>query len=436
MKRFFKLKNGIRVLIIPTNTNLTNVSVSILLGQNHEKITEIELTHYMEHLIGRFTSSKYSDYKLISNELHKRGAFTNAYVDDYETKFYISGFYKDIEYYLDILANTINNFKFNQSLIKQEKNAVIQELRNFMDDSDYLFDLKIYKYMYPKYYYQFDYKKHIQNIKEYNVNRIYNFIKSHILLKNVLLTITCPSNKIAKTEKLIRKYWNFYKPSNKSIQYSNFIYKNKGLKILYIHNHQNDINTSLRINIGIDISYLSKDHICLLYLKKILCNFETGLFYKTLRDKYGLIYNLHMNIDIDKYNPKYSMISIDTNIKYDKLPELIDKILDIIENIVIKKEDIKNIKKSLLIDNEMKKFNDLTSQNEYYTDFLLFKNKIIELNDVNKIIKKLNYNDINNIITLFKKSILKNGLIFYYSKYNMNRYIKSKAKRDIKYLVL
>jgi len=86
-KKIVKLKNGISVIIIPINTQLTNVSVNMLLGVNHEKNNEMELTHYMEHLMSRFTSKKYNDYKQIYQELNKRGAISNAYVTNYDTCF-------------------------------------------------------------------------------------------------------------------------------------------------------------------------------------------------------------------------------------------------------------------------------------------------------------------------------------------------------------
>lgn len=179
-KKIIKLKNGVRALIIPLNTQLTDVSASILLGQNHEKPTEMEVTHYMEHLMGRFTSKKYQNHKMISQELNKRGAITNASVSEYETKFYIQGFYKDVEFYLDLLANTISNFQLENSLVKQEKYAVMQELRNYIADQAYIFDMKIWKYMYSKYAYQFDHEKHIKFIHKYDSNDIYKFIHTCI----------------------------------------------------------------------------------------------------------------------------------------------------------------------------------------------------------------------------------------------------------------
>ena len=103
--KIIKLKNGITVLIIPLNTMLTDVSINILLGSKNEKKSQMEIIHYIEHLIARFTSKKYNDYKFINKELHKRAAISNASVSDYETRFFIRGFYRDVEFFLDLFWN-------------------------------------------------------------------------------------------------------------------------------------------------------------------------------------------------------------------------------------------------------------------------------------------------------------------------------------------
>ena len=101
----YALKNGIKVIIFPLKTKMTYISLSMLLGTYHEKKGQGNLTHYYEHLLGRLTSTKYKDYKYIGNEIKKRAGQSNAYVNEYELSIFIKGFYKDFEFYIDILSN-------------------------------------------------------------------------------------------------------------------------------------------------------------------------------------------------------------------------------------------------------------------------------------------------------------------------------------------
>ncbi len=439
-KKLFKLRNGIKVLIVPTHTNLVDVSIYILLGESHENPNEMEVTHYMEHLMARFTSEKYKDYKQISKELNKRGAKSNASVDTYTTKFFIQGFYKDTEFFLDLLSNTIHKFYLEKSLVKQEKNAVKQELRGLMTHPTYIFNMKIWKYMYAKYAYQFDYKKHIEHIERYDANKIYKFIDSHILLKNTIVSVSCPEANVEDAAKLIKKYFLFKpKAAEKQLKYPIYQYNNSILKVIYVGNKfYKDDNATVRMVVDGSIKYLSKEHLCLIYLQNILFDFDTGIFYTTLRHKLGLIYNIHMYLDVHLSNPILSSYFIQTSTSSKNIPVLINTLLDIISSLLISEEDIEASQQKILLDFEFEKFTNLTSFNMYYSKYLLHKIPIVEKHLIREKLQHIKYNDIRNVLKKMQKELLEQGLIFYYAKKKMNYDIKkllaTQRKEKIKYI--
>ena len=61
---------------------------------------------------------------------------------------FIQGFYKDFDFYSDILSNSLNNFYIDPKLAENEKGAVIQELRNIISKETYDFDYGIFKYLF------------------------------------------------------------------------------------------------------------------------------------------------------------------------------------------------------------------------------------------------------------------------------------------------
>jgi predicted Zn-dependent peptidase len=441
-KKLLKLRNGIKVLIVPTQTNLVDVSIYILLGESHENPNEMEVTHYLEHLMARFTSQKYKDYKYISKELNRRGAKSNASVDAYTTKFYIQGFYKDTEFFLDLLSNTIHKFYLEKSLVKQEKNAVIQELRGYMTHPTYVFNMKIWKYMYAKYAYQYDHKKHIKHIEKYDANKIYKFIDSHILLKNTIVSVSCPEANVEDTAKLIKKYFLFKpKAAEKQLKYPIYQYDNSILKVVYVSNKfYKDDNATIRIVVDGSIKYLSKEHLCLIYLQNILFDFDTGIFYTTLRNKLGLIYSIYMYLDVHLSNPILSSYFIQTSTNYKNVPLLINTLLDIISSLIINEENIKASQQKLSINFEFEKFTNLTSFNIYYSKYLLHKVPIVEKQLIQDKLQQIKPNDIKNILKKMQKELLEQGLIFYYAKKQMNTAVKkllsTQRKEKIKYVTL
>jgi len=220
-KKIIKLKNGIKLLLLPiNNTKLINISITILLGKNHETIKTYGITHYIEHLLARFTSRKYKDHSFIAKKLYDLGGNSNAYVSDYKTNFYIEGLYKDIECYLDILSNTFKNYHIDEKIMLQEKSAVSNEITNYINSNNYNFYKEINRFLYNKNYKIFDYNQDMKLLKKIKIKDIYKFINQKILYKNMIVSVTFDKKKLNKTKNLLKKYFNFnIKQKKKNIKY-------------------------------------------------------------------------------------------------------------------------------------------------------------------------------------------------------------------------
>lgn len=432
-KHIYKLKNGIKVIIIPLDTILTHISISFMLGVNHETKDQMEVTHFLEHLMGRMTSKKYQDDKYISEEIAKCGAYTNAYVSNYETKFYIQGFYKDLDFFFDILSNTISDFHLDENIAKKEKKAVIQELQNIISDHKYDFNFQMSKYLYPKYAYKFDDKRHIDFIKSYDISILEDFIANHILLNNMIISISCPKTSIIKTKKLIDKHFGKLKNKNKKnaiITYPIFEHKNNHLRVIYIKNKNNDQNCYVSLCINKKIEYLSKEHLSLLFLKEALFNFETGVFYNVLRKKMGMIYNINMDLDVDMKESRSSKYTVTTSTHFKNIPELIYTLLDIFRSYEITDSDINNARNIIIFAFENDKFYNLSSYNRHFEKLLLYDKNIIEKSSILRKFLKMRNEDVKHYWHIMKRDVLKKGILFYYANANKNAKIKSNMNKQ------
>lgn len=420
----YRLKNGIKVLIVPLKTKLTFLSVSMLLGSRHEKNGEGNLTHYYEHLLGRITSQKYKDYKYIGNEITKRGGNSNAYVSEYELNVFIQGYFKDFGFYADILSNSLKDFYIDPKLAENEKGAVIQELKNIVSNERYDFDYNIFKYLFPKYAHLEDYKKDIKYVKKYNVRLVKNFIKKKILTENIVLNITCPYNKIKKTKYYIKKYFGIIKKTeNKKIKYPLLQNKTSKRNVVHIKNKVVNDNTIINIYTFSEMEYLSREHIIHDILSNILFNFGIGVFYKELREKTGLIYSIHLVNNISIKNAKQSYYYINTKCDIKNVPTVIYKIMDILKTHKIKLSDIKYSKNALLTRYEYFKFYNIDSYNGFYKNFLLYNKKLRKNKDIYDIIKNIKSKEVLEYYEKFKENIIKRSTIFYYSHKNCNKKI-------------
>jgi predicted Zn-dependent peptidase len=425
-----KLKNGIRVIIVPLKTNLTHISTNFLLGHRQEKKSDSGITHYCEHLLAATTSNKYKEAKYIADEIYRRGGYKNAYVNDYEMSIYISGFYKDLEFYMDILSNAINDFYIEKYIEIKEKKAVVQEYRNIL--SNYKFDFNIFKFLYPKYSYFEDYNRHIKTLKTFNNKKIKSYIKSHLNTDNQVITITCPSNKVKETIKNLKKYFGNIKYKKSKLAYPILKHDNTHLKIVNIKNDRKDANNFIVIHLSKSISYMSDEHLILQYIQIILFNFENGIFYNILRKKIGIIYSIRLYINIDKYDPKMSYYRIISQCVDKNVPVFIDAILDILKNYELVEEHIKNAKNNIRFTYENKKFYKLTTFNDEYKEQLLFSKDIIDNKAIYEKMLSIKPQKIKEYYkNVFAKELLSRHIFFYYSNTNINKTIETIYKKQL-----
>ena len=425
-----QLKNGIRVIIVSLKTNLTHISTNFLLGERQEKKSDSGITHYCEHLLASTTSKKYKDAKYIASEIYRRGGYKNAYVNNYEMSIYISGFYKDLEFYMDILSNTINDFYIEKYIEIKEKKAVVQEYRNIL--SNYKFDFNIFKFLYPKYSYFEDYNRQIKILKKFNNKKIKSYIKSHLNTDNHIITITCPTNKIKETIKNLKKYFGIIKYKKSKHVYPVLKHDNTHIKIVNIKNDRKDTNNFISIHLSKSISYMSDEHMILQYIQIILFNFENGVFYSILRKKLGIIYNIRLYINIDKYDAKMSYYRILSQCADKDVPMFINAILDILKNYELIEDDINNAKNHIKFTYENNRFYKLTTFNDEYKEQLLFSNNIIDKKAMYKKLLSIKSQKIKEYYKkVFTKELLTRHILFYYSNTNINKTIEPVYKKQL-----
>jgi predicted Zn-dependent peptidase len=429
----FKLKNCIRIIIVPLNTKLTYISTNYLLGRFKEKSHEAGLTHYCEHLLASLTSQKYKSSEYISEEIYRRGGVFNAYVSDYEMSIYIKGIYDDLEFYMDILSNTINHFYVEEDVKKKEKGAIIQEYMGYISNNNYMFEYNTFKFLYPKYSYLADYKKQITYIKNFDDDKVNGYLRRQLNTDNLVISITCPLNKIKEVIKNVKKYFGIIKYKKTIQEYPVIRHRNKSLKIVNIRNSITDKNTSIVIHLSKRIEYLSDEYLILnFYIKRILFNFDAGIFYKKLRKELGIIYNIAISVNVDNYNPDMSNYVITSKCHSKYTMVFLDNFIDILKNYEIEEERIFNAKRHFKYIYETTKFYNLSSYNDEYKNQILFNKKFVASKEIYKKLLSIKSSQIKEYYkNVFVKDILTKHILFYYSNKNVNKAIVSLYKKHM-----
>ena len=95
------------------------------------------------------------------------------------------------------------------------------------------------------------------------------------------------------------------------------------------------------------------------------------------------------------------------------------------------RKDISDAKNSNKVKYENKKFYDLTSYNYEYKTHILYNKKFISNEEYFKMVDNIEPCDVKAFYDTFKNDILSKGILFYYSRKNINKSIDKYVKKSV-----
>lgn len=183
-----RLQNGLTVLVDPVPT-LPKVSMELLyqVGSREEESGEKGLAHLIEHMIFKGTERlSESDINVIT---HKLSGYTNAFTSHDATSYVFSFPAWNWKEGLVILADCMQNARFDEQMLNSELKAVIQELKMYNDRyAGILVDemLSLMFHDHPYHYPIIGFKQDLWNL---NRDTLYNFYKKHYVPNNAILVV-------------------------------------------------------------------------------------------------------------------------------------------------------------------------------------------------------------------------------------------------------
>jgi predicted Zn-dependent peptidase len=402
-----KVYNNIHILITETKTDtLCGVEYSLKHGSMNENKNENNMTHMVEHLLASFINKTNCNQLKILDTLYLKNTKTNASVSKNYTTVYINGLYVDFEYYIDIMLGSLYNLCFTKKILEIEKNAIIQELKQKINNNYYDYYYKINKYMCKNYNHYADGIKIVRNL---SINQIKKYYENEFINKPIYIAISCPEHKLNETYthtlKALKKYVKQPIPLKKNKKIA--LYKPSKNEIIWIENKI--LNSSIiKINVmfHVKMKYLSMKHLCYILIFDYYFNFQKGPFYEQMRRKNKIIYSIKPSLEFINEN---AIINIETNTtKFEEFLKFFKSIFE--ENIDITKFDI--IKKRIINNIEYTKFNNLHSARNFYLQSLRQNNTIVTYSEYATIVQNINSKIFIKYMDEFRKSPY---ILFYYN---------------------
>ena len=114
------LKNGLEVITIKKNTQISSINIGIKVGALNESLEEKGISHYIEHMI--FKGTKNRTFQKLNDELEALGGEYNAFTDYSQTVYSISCLEEELKNAIELLSDMLINSEFPEEEIDKETN--------------------------------------------------------------------------------------------------------------------------------------------------------------------------------------------------------------------------------------------------------------------------------------------------------------------------
>ncbi|MBL3647129.1 pitrilysin family protein [Bacillus vallismortis] len=135
MIKRYTCQNGVRV-VLENNPTVRSVAIGVWIGtgSRHEKPEINGISHFLEHMFFKGTSTRSA--REIAESFDRIGGQVNAFTSKEYTCYYAKVLDEHANYALDVLADMFFHSTFDENELKKEKNVVYEEIKMYEDAPD------------------------------------------------------------------------------------------------------------------------------------------------------------------------------------------------------------------------------------------------------------------------------------------------------------
>lgn len=284
------LNNGIRVVTeeMPY-VNSVAIGFWIKVGSRHEEDSYQGITHFIEHLLFKGTTSR--NAKQIAEELENIGGSLNAFTSREYTCLYARVLKENVDIAINLLSDMILNSLFDVNEIEKEKNVISEEIMMYEDTPDEL----IHDLFTQKVWYGHALARAILGTKDsimsFSREDIIDYYQKHFTKENIIVTAAGNLNHDIFLEKIQAKLGLLNSSANNNIV-TNPVFK----PIKYARIKQTE-QTHLCIGTK-GVSQHSKKLYALMVFNNLFGGGISSRLFQSIREDLGLAYSIYSYISV------------------------------------------------------------------------------------------------------------------------------------------
>lgn len=135
----YTLRNGLRVLLLPTDDPVVYCGYEINVGTRHENAEHQGMAHFCEHTSFKGTERRRAWH--IANALERVGGALDAYTSKEDTVYYAAVQSQDLPRAIDVLSDMVFHSTYPQHEIDKEVEVICDEINSYEDTpSELIYD--------------------------------------------------------------------------------------------------------------------------------------------------------------------------------------------------------------------------------------------------------------------------------------------------------
>lgn len=323
------LDNGLKVITIKKDTKIASLNIGINIGSLYEKDEERGLSHFIEHMLFKGTTTR--DNEKLNKNLEFLGGDYNAYTDNSSTVYTVSCLQEEIKNAIEIIGDMLMNSVMDEKEIVKEQGVVLSEIKASKDDIEDLSFKRTSEVAFEKSSLRYDVLGTEETVSNFKRNDIVTYYNRYYTPDNatLILVSSLEHDEAMNIVENVFKEWTGKVADKISVDFE----KNKsGIYTSY----KKQIEQSTIIYLYSIDNLEEEDEMPLKILNHKLGESANSILFRELRENRGLAYDIYTSLDLSK---DVKMLNIFTAVSEESIEETIEVIDDCIDK--IRKQELK-----------------------------------------------------------------------------------------------
>jgi predicted Zn-dependent peptidase len=283
------LENGVRIVTeYMPHIRSISVGIWIIVGSRDEDATNNGISHVIEHMVFKGTTSRSAVE--IAESLERVGGHLDAFTSKEVTCYSAHVLDEHLELAVDVLTDLVQNPTFPEEEFDKEKSVILREIQHTLETPDDLVFEYFYQDIYPAHSLGLQISGTDESVSKISLDQVHDFVNQHYVPGRVVIA-AAGNVQHAELVSLVQKYLKLTAKNN-----SRLILKPDwpGKSTHLYHSAGNQTHCCLGFP---GIAYCDPKKYALLLLNTYLGGGMSSRLFQVVREKYGLAYSIFSFLD-------------------------------------------------------------------------------------------------------------------------------------------